>query len=122
MGPDETPIFTLPGNPVSAFVSFEMFVRPAIRKMAGHRNLFRRTETAVAVESWSAPRGKLQLARVELGTSADGRRVARLAGGQGSYVLGGLARAGAFAVVPEDVTRVEEGDEVQCLVLDRRAR
>ncbi|MGN6610980.1 MAG: molybdotransferase-like divisome protein Glp [Angustibacter sp.] len=122
VGPDETPIFTLPGNPVSAYVSFEMFVRPAIRKMAGHRTLFRRTETAVALESWTAPRGKLQLARVELGTSGDGRRVARLAGGQGSYVLGGLARAGALAVVPEDVTRVDEGDEVQCLVLDRRTR
>ncbi len=122
VGPDETPIFTLPGNPVSAYVSFEMFVRPAIRKMAGHQQLFRRSETAVALESWTAPAGKLQLARVELGTATDGRRVARLAGGQGSYVMGALARAGALAVVPEDVTRVEEGDEVQCLVLDRRSR
>jgi molybdopterin molybdotransferase len=122
VGPDETPIFTLPGNPVSAYVSFEMFVRPSIRKMAGHLALFRRTETAVALDSWSAPPGKLQLARVELGTDGDGRRVARLAGGQGSYVMGALARAGALAVVPEHVTRVQEGDEVQCLVLDRRSR
>jgi molybdopterin molybdotransferase len=122
VGPDETPIFTLPGNPVSAYVSFEMFVRPSIRKMAGHQNLFRRSETAVALESWSAPAGKLQLARVELGTDSGGRRVARLAGGQGSYVMGALARAGALAVVPEEVTRVQEGDEVQCLVLDRRSR
>jgi molybdopterin molybdotransferase len=122
VGPDETPIFTLPGNPVSAYVSFEMFVRPAIRKMAGHRMLFRRSESAVALESWTAPAGKVQLARAELGTAEDGRRVVRLAGGQGSHVLGSLARAGALVVVPEGVSRVEEGDEVQCLVLDRRSR
>ncbi len=122
VGPDATPIFTLPGNPVSAFVSFEMFVRPAIRKMAGHRGLFRRSESAIALESWSSPSGKMQLARAELGTATDGRRVVRLSGGQGSHVLGGLARAGALAVVPEQVTRVAEGDEVRCLVLDRRQR
>ncbi|GAB3218411.1 molybdopterin molybdotransferase MoeA [Angustibacter peucedani] len=122
VGPDATPIFTLPGNPVSSYVSFEMFVRPALRKMAGHRGLFRRTETAVALESWTSPAGKMSLARAELGTASDGRRVVRLSGGQGSHVLGGLARAGAFVVVPEHVTRVEEGDEVRCLVLDRRSR
>ena len=122
VGPDQTPIFTLPGNPVSAFVSFEMFVRPVIRRLAGHQGLFRRSETAVALDSWSAPPGKLQLARGELGRTEDGRRVVRLTGQQGSHVLGGLARAGALVVVPEQVTRVEEGDEVRCLVLDRRSR
>ena len=122
VGPDATPIFTLPGNPVSAFVSFEMFVRPVIRKLAGHQGLFRRSETAVALDSWSAPPGKLQLARGELGRTEDGRRVVRLTGQQGSHVLGGLARAGALVVVPERVTRVEAGDEVRCLVLDRRRR
>jgi len=122
VGPDQTPIFTLPGNPVSAFVSFEMFVRPVIRRLAGHQGLFRRSETAVALDSWSAPPGKLQLARGELCRTEDGRRVVRLTGQQGSHVLGGLARAGALVVVPEQVTRVEAGDEVRCLVLDRRRR
>jgi molybdopterin molybdotransferase len=122
VGPDATPIFTLPGNPVSAFVSFEMFVRPVIRRLAGHQGLFRRSETAIALDSWSAPAGKLQLARGELGRTDDGRRVVRLIGPQGSHVLGGLARAGALVVVPEQVTRVEAGDEVRCLVLDRRRR
>jgi len=122
VGPDATPIFTLPGNPVSAFVSFEMFVRPVIRKLAGHQGLFRRSEMAVALDSWTAPAGKLQLARGELGRTKDGRRVVRLTGQQSSHVLGGLARAGALVVVPEQVTRVEAGDEVRCLVLDRRRR
>jgi molybdopterin molybdotransferase len=122
VGPDATPIFTLPGNPVSAFVSFEMFVRPVIRRLAGHQGLFRRSETAIALDSWTAPAGKLQLARGELGRTEDGRRVVRLIGPQGSHVLGGLARAGALVVVPEQVTRVEAGDEVRVLVLDRRRR
>ena len=122
VGPDATPIFTLPGNPASAFVSFEMFVRPVIRKLAGHTALYRRSETAIALESWTAPAGKMQLARGELGTADDGRRVVRLAGGQGSYVLGGLAQASCLVVVPPEVTRVQEGDELRCLVLERRRR
>jgi molybdopterin molybdotransferase len=123
VGEDHTPIFTLPGNPVSSFVSFEMFVRPVLRKMAGHAGLFRRSETARALESWKAPPGKVQLARGELGTTDDGERVVRLAGpSQGSHVLGGLAQASCLVVVPEQVTRVEVGDELRCLVLDRRRR
>ena len=120
VGPGATPIFTLPGNPVSAFVSFEMFVRPVIRKLAGHTELHRGTETALATQSWRAPGGKVQLARGELTISDDGRRVVRLSGGQGSYQLGSLALATCLVVVPEDVTRVEAGDEVRCLVLERR--
>jgi molybdopterin molybdotransferase len=108
---------------VSSFVSFEMFVRPVIRKMAGHAGLFRRSETARALESWKAPPGKVQLARGELGTAEDGERVVRLAGpSQGSYVLGGLAQATCLVVVPEQVTQVEVGDQLRCLVLDRRRR
>lgn len=122
VGPDSTPIFTLPGNPVSAFVSFEMFVRPVIRKLAGHTDLYRRTESAIASESWRAPAGKMQLARGELGTREDGQRVVRLSGGQGSHQLGSLARSNTLVVVPEDVTSIDVGDEVRCLVLDRRRR
>lgn len=118
VGPAATPIFTLPGNPVSAFVSFEMFVRPAIRTLAGHSELHRRSETATALESWKAPAGKVQLARGALSSDQNGRRVVRLAGAQGSHVLGGLAQANCLVVVPADVTRIEEGDQVRCLVLD----
>ncbi len=120
VGADATPIFTLPGNPVSAFVSFEMFVRPVIRKLAGHTDLSRLGETATASHGWRAPAGKTQLARGELDTTEDGRRVVRLAGAQGSNVLGGLAQASCLVVVPEDVTQVDEGDVVYCLPLDRR--
>lgn len=121
IGPDATAIFTLPGNPVSAFVSFEMFVRPVIRTMAGHRELQRPSVTAIALDSWNAPAHKAQLARGELSTADDGRRVVRLSGGQGSYVLGALAQASCLVVVPVEVTRVNEGDEVRCLLLEGSA-
>ena len=122
IGPNATPIFTLPGNPVSAFVSFEMFVRPVIRTLSGHTELDRLSEQAVAASSWTAPAGKVQLARGLLSTDADGRRVVALTGEQGSHVLGGLAQADCLVVVPEDVTRVEAGAEVRCLLLDGRRR
>lgn len=119
VGSNATPIFTLPGNPASAYVSFEMFVRPALRRLAGHAVLHRSQVSAVAQESWNAPLHKVQLARAKVSVTADGRRGVRLAGGQGSYVLAGLAQADALVRVPEGVSRVEEGEQVQCLLLDR---
>jgi molybdopterin molybdotransferase len=122
IGEAATPIFTLPGNPVSSFVSFEVFVRPALRKLAGHPGLFRRSEHAVAIQGWKAPAGKVQFARAVLGTDGEGRRTVRLAGSQGSHVLGGLAQANALAVVPEEVTEVHEGDLLRCILLERGRR
>ena len=58
MGPEETPIFTLPGNPVSAYVSFEVFVRPVIRRMLGHERIYRPVVRAVLAEPLVSPRGQ----------------------------------------------------------------
>jgi molybdopterin molybdotransferase len=114
LGEDSVPVFTLPGNPVSALVSFHVFVAPALRVMAG------RPEEAwppgyvpaVAAHAWRSTAGKMEFARVVLD---EGR--ARLAGGQGSHMLGALAAADALAVVPPEVTEVAEGDELLCLPL-----
>jgi molybdopterin molybdotransferase len=114
LGEEQVPVFTLPGNPVSALVSFHVFVAPALRAMAG------RPEKAwppgyvpaVAAEPWQSVPGKMEFTRVVF----DGDRV-RLAGGQGSHMLGALAAADAFAVVPPEVTEVAEGDHVDCLPL-----
>jgi molybdopterin molybdotransferase len=122
IGEADTPIFTLPGNPVSAFVSFEVFVRPALRKLAGHKGLFRRTEHAVAVTGWTAPAGKVQFARAVIGTDGEGRRTVELVGTQGSHVLGGLAQANCLAVVPAEVTEVRPGDLLRCVLLGRGRR
>jgi len=114
LGEEQVPVFTLPGNPVSALVSFHVFVAPALRAMAG------RPEKAwppgfvpaVAGESWASVDGKMEFSRVVF----DGDRV-RLAGGQGSHMLGALAAAEALAVVPPEVSEVYEGDELMCLPL-----
>jgi len=118
LGPDDTPIFTLPGNPVSAYVSFEVFVRPVIRRMLGHSAIYRPVVRAVLVDSLPSPLGRRQFARGHLAVE-EGRYVVRPAGGQGSHMLGTLAKSNALVVVPEDITEVKPGTAVAVLRLDQ---
>jgi molybdopterin molybdotransferase len=122
IGPDETPIFTLPGNPVSAYVSFEVFVKPALRALQGLRPLDVREETAIAAEAFGSPAGRRQFLRGRLVKSTEGgeHSVIRvsLASGSGSHLMGGLAHADCLIVVPEEVTRVELGEQVSILRLE----
>ncbi len=114
LGEGAVPVFTLPGNPVSALVSFHVFVAPALRALAG------RPEPswppgylpAVAAERFTSVPGKMEFVRVVLDEDR-----ARLAGGQGSHMLGSLAAADALAVIPEDVVEVQPGDPLECLPL-----
>jgi molybdopterin molybdotransferase len=85
----------------------------------GHTVLTREPEPAVALEGFGSPAGKQQYARAALTVRADGTREVHAVGGQGSHVMGGLAGANALIVVPPDVTRVEAGDVVTVLDLDR---
>jgi molybdopterin molybdotransferase len=120
LGEDETPVFTLPGNPVSAMVSFEVFVAPALRLMAGRPQQETSMVSAVAAHDWDAPAAKMQFARVVLSRAAsDGGPgyTASIAGPQGSHALGSLAAANALAVIPAEVTLVRAGDQVSCLWL-----
>lgn len=112
-----TPIVTLPGNPVSSFVSFEVFVRPLIRRLIGHEQLERPRLHAICAREFGSPPGKTQFARVRMHTR-DGLVMAEPEGGQGSHIIGGLSRADGLAVVPEQVARVAEGDEL--VVMDLR--
>ena len=114
---DGVPIITLPGNPVSTYVSFEAFVRPAIRKMLGHANLLRPERTATITESITSPGGKRQFARGTV-SGRDRLEVAPV-GGQGSHVIGGLSRANCIIVIPETVTEVRAGSSVS--IIDLRA-
>jgi molybdopterin molybdotransferase len=119
VGEDKIPIFTLPGNPVSAYVSFELYIRPAIEKMMGREAGPRRTVTATCFGAFSSPRGKRQFARGVY--DAVGHSV-RPVGGHGSHLVGDLALANALIVVPEDVTEVVDGDDVEVIVLDEGTR
>lgn len=112
-----TPIVTLPGNPVSSFVSFEVFVRPLIRRLLGHTSLERPRLHAICSREFASPVGKTQFARVSL-TMRDGLMHAEPEGGQGSHIIGGLARADGLAIIPEQVGRVTVSDEL--IVMDLR--
>jgi molybdenum cofactor synthesis domain-containing protein len=111
------PVFGLPGNPVSSMVSFELFARPALRKMAGHAQLDRARLRAVADEP--LPRrvdGKLHLVRVVAAAGGDGRFHVRSSGKQASNLLRSMALANALALLP-DGPGVEAGDDVEVVLL-----
>jgi molybdopterin molybdotransferase len=110
------PVFGLPGNPVSSAVSFELFARPGLRKLAGHSSLVRPAVRAVAGEALGRrPDGRIEFRRVRA-VLEDGRYVVRSAGGQGSHQLAALAAANGLAVLPDD-DGVAAGEEVEVLLL-----
>lgn len=115
-----TLLFGLPGNPVSAAVSFEVFVRPALLALQGRMAVHRPVWRLPAASAWNPPAGRRQYLPAALVPGADGRWAVRPAthGGSRSHLAGGLGRAHALAVVPEDVDRVEAGDEVDVLLLE----
>jgi molybdopterin molybdotransferase len=114
---DHVPIFCLPGNPVSSLVSFEAFVRPAIRKLLGKRSLQRATVQAVALESASSPAGVRQYRRGVLHRENDGGYSVSLSGGAGSHLLASLALSNCLIVIGEDQTEVAVGAEVTVIPL-----
>ncbi|MFI7386037.1 gephyrin-like molybdotransferase Glp [Streptomyces sp. NPDC049813] len=118
VGPDHTPLLALPGNPVSSYVSFELFVRPAIRALMGLPDAILRRPSTRAVlttdKALTSPEGRRQFLRgtydAEAGTVAP-------VGGSGSHLIAALAQADALIVVAEDVTSVEPGTEVEVVPL-----
>ncbi len=112
------PVFGLPGNPVSSMVSFELFARPALRRMGGHTEVVRPTLSAVTdVDLRRGADGKVHLLRVVAGVDATGRLHVRPSGGQDSHQLRSLADANALAILP-DGPGARAGDEVEVLLLD----
>jgi molybdopterin molybdotransferase len=119
IGPDRTPVFGLPGNPVSALVSFEAFVRPALRRMLGAEPVNRPMVSAVTSSDLVSPLNKRSFLRVWLEVK-DGRYVVGPVSGVGSHLIAGMARANALAIVPEGVDHVAAGSPVQVMMLERR--
>jgi molybdopterin biosynthesis enzyme len=114
LGP--VPVFGLPGNPVSSRVSFELFARPALRKLMGRRDLYQPVVRARARSAFTRrPDGKLHLDRVRV-TIEDGSYVCERAGFQASNVLSGMAAATGLALVP-DGDGIPAGAEVEVLLL-----
>jgi molybdopterin molybdotransferase len=112
------PWIGLPGNPVSSMVTFELFVRPAIRRLLGHALPYRKTIPVVVEEPITlGPRLRHYL-RVTIRRREDGTLGARLTGPQGSGILTSMARADALLIVPEDRPEVSVGERLSALLLD----
>ena len=109
------PFFGLPGNPVSVFVSFEVFVRPAILKMMGRTSIGRPTIEATLTDEVRGPRGKVQYARVEVGRGDDGW-VATPTGGRGSNLISTVSRANGLAVIPVGTDVTPAGARVRVMI------
>jgi len=113
----QVPIVTLPGNSVSAYISFEMFVLPAIRTLMGLTPVSRPLVGARLTAAMTSPEGRRQFMRGQTGSDEQGRYVDPV-GGPGSHLIGALSAADSLVVVPEEVTSLDAGDRVQVLLLD----
>jgi molybdopterin molybdotransferase len=111
------PWLGLPGNPVSSLVTFELFARPSIRKLLGHRNVFAPRVTVIADEAMPVSVPLTHFLRVRLTSDGGGPPRARLAGPQASNILSSLARADALMIVPADRAEVRVGDALEAIVL-----
>jgi len=118
IGADRVPMIMLPGNPVSSFVSFEVFVRPVIRKLMGAAPYVRPTVRVEAAHAMTSVWGRQQLARGVVGITESGRRQVSLVGGHGSHLLADLARANALVILPEQTEHVAAGEPLDVWLLD----
>ncbi|HET9950030.1 MAG TPA: gephyrin-like molybdotransferase Glp [Longimicrobiales bacterium] len=109
------PVFSLPGNPTSAFVTFEVLLRPFLRRLGGHSQVERRRVLCRAAEPLVTPADLTYFLRVEVGGAGPDLE-ARLTGPQGSGLVSGLARAGGLAVIAPETDRIEEGGPVTVLL------
>ncbi|MGO3393409.1 molybdopterin molybdotransferase MoeA [Glutamicibacter arilaitensis] len=108
-------VFALPGNPVSAAVSFELFVRPCLRAMQGHRDVLRPTLRAVAAVGWRAAAERVQVIPVVFEHGAQLRCAPAVQAQSISHSVGGFGAAQGYALVPAGTTQVNPGDEVEVL-------
>jgi len=111
------PLFGLPGNPVSAMVSFEQFVRPSLLKMQGHTKLFRQTAKAICADEFQKSAGFKHFVRAIVRKEKD-QYIASVTGDQGSGILKSMVMANALIVMGENETRIKKGAQVSIQLLD----
>jgi molybdopterin biosynthesis enzyme len=120
IGPDKVPVVTLPGDPIAAYISFELFVRPMIRTMLGASTIHRPSVKAKLEKSITSSDGQRSYVRGIL--SEDGKSITPLGKGDSSAQdeQTTLSDANAFIAIPENVTSLETGADVTVVVLERR--
>jgi molybdopterin molybdotransferase len=119
---DGIPWIALPGNPVSAMVTFELFVRPVIRRMLGATRLHRRPVPVVLEEPVAIGARLTHFLRAVVSVREDGVLTARLTGPQGSGILTSMSRANALLIVPEDRPATPAGERLNALLLGDQAQ
>jgi molybdopterin biosynthesis enzyme len=115
IGPDSTPVVTLPGDPISAYISFELFVRPMIRTMLGAATIHRPSVKAILEKPVESTLGMRSYIRAIL--ADDGKSVTPLADQDEQSTL---SDANAFIAISENDTSLKTGDQVTVVVLERR--
>ena len=123
VGDDErrVPMYALPGHPAAAQIGFEVFVRPALRAMAGYSDLYRASIPARSTVRWASPTGVRQFVPAYVtGSPDEGYQLSPVGDPMRaeSLTMGALSQANALAVVPEDVSEVSIGQFLHCLILD----
>ncbi|MDI6711943.1 MAG: molybdopterin molybdotransferase MoeA [Anaerosomatales bacterium] len=113
-----TPFFGLPGNPTSTMVGFELFVRPVLRKMAGHTALDRPRHPVTLAHDVKKRPDRRYFLRARVERDGSGEYVARLSGAQSSAMLTSMHRANALLVLPEGESHFAAGSVVECIRLD----
>ncbi len=116
---NDVPWIGMSGNPVSAMVSFELFVRPALRKMQGFSALFRHTVSVTVDEEVKIGAKLTHFLRAVVTRNEDGALTARLTGIQSSGALSSMAKANALLIVPETSPKVAKGSQLKALMLDQ---
>lgn len=115
---DHKPVFSLPGNPVSTMMTFELFVRPALLRMMGRKRVIRPTVKAALTEEVSKKKGRLHLLRVRL-EAADEGYLASVLGNQSTGVLKSMVQADGLAFLPPEKGLFAKGEPVEVHVLNR---
>ena len=111
------PLFGLPGNPVSAMISFEQFVRPSLLKMQGHKKIFRQTAKAVCAQEIQKSAGFKHFVRALVKKEKE-QYIAMVTGDQGSGILKSMVIANDLIVMGENETRIKKGAQVTIQLLD----
>lgn len=117
IGPDNTPVFVLPANPVGALLSFDVFVRPLIRRMMGHQSLHHKVVEAILDESIRSVSNDTHYIRAHV-TNQDGALHVRSLERDEAHPLQGLGTADALIIVPSGVEHVSAGHTVAVMLLD----
>jgi molybdopterin molybdotransferase len=121
VGEDRIPLMTIPGNPVAAYISFEVFIRPVLHRLLGRKDSSLKLQSAYCASAFTSPGGKRHYIRAYRETDPSGNHIVRAIDGQGVHLIGSLAKTECLIVVPDSVQEVRVGDKIDVLLLDDTA-